>query len=175
MADKKDIMPAQTPESKPQKKDLFTRVVDLLSMGCISIMVILTFLNAVLRYGFNSSLTQAEEISRFMFIWITYLGVITAWMTHDHVEVTLLTDILKGAASLVCKILKYIVILVTMVLLSWGGIGYLMLSNYKTLATQTNWMVISCSLAISAIAIVFLCVWDIIREIRKMKTVKEEK
>ncbi|MGE4485005.1 MAG: TRAP transporter small permease [Oscillospiraceae bacterium] len=175
MADNNDIKQDQTSESKPRKKDAFTRVVDFLSMCCISIMVILTFVNAVLRYGFNSSLTQAEEISRFMFIWITYLGVITAWMTHDHVEVTMLTDHLKGAASLIVKIIKYIVILASMVLLSWGGIGYLMLSNYKTLATHTNWMLISSSLAISSVAIVILCVWDIVREIRNAKSRKGER
>lgn len=42
----------------------------------LSIMGVLLFINVILRYAFHSGIGGAEDISRFSFIWFTYIGVI---------------------------------------------------------------------------------------------------
>ena len=37
-------------------------------------MVVLVFGNVVLRYAFNSGLTMSEEVSRWLFVWLTFMG-----------------------------------------------------------------------------------------------------
>ncbi len=37
-------------------------------------MVVMVFGNVVLRYGFNSGITVSDEMSRYCFIWLTYIG-----------------------------------------------------------------------------------------------------
>lgn len=53
----------------------------------IAAMTILVFLNVVLRYGFNSNLTMTEEIGRYLFVWLTFLGAISAFVRGRHVRV----------------------------------------------------------------------------------------
>ena len=50
----------------------------------LAVMVILVFGNVVLRYGFNSGILISEELSRWMFIWVTFLGSIIAMRENGH-------------------------------------------------------------------------------------------
>ena len=50
----------------------------------LSAMVIMVFGNVVLRYGFNDGIISSEEISRFLFIWITFLGAIVTFRDNGH-------------------------------------------------------------------------------------------
>ncbi|MGX2950700.1 TRAP transporter small permease subunit [Ursidibacter sp. B-7004-1] len=64
----------------------FLVVIILATMSC------LVFLNVVLRYGFNSSINITEEVSRYLFVWLTFLGAILAFNDNQHVSVSILTD-----------------------------------------------------------------------------------
>ena len=50
----------------------------------LAVMVVLVFGNVVLRYGFNSGLTTSEELSRWLFVWLTFLGAIVAMKDGAH-------------------------------------------------------------------------------------------
>ncbi|NDY93052.1 TRAP transporter small permease, partial [Ideonella livida] len=43
-------------------------------VGLLAVMVVLVFGNVVLRYAFNSGITVSEELSRWAFVWLTFLG-----------------------------------------------------------------------------------------------------
>ncbi|MBA4493063.1 TRAP transporter small permease [Paenactinomyces guangxiensis] len=53
-------------------------------------MVSLVFLNVVLRYGFESGITWSEEMARYMFVWIVFLGAVVAVKDKSHLGVDLL-------------------------------------------------------------------------------------
>lgn len=53
----------------------------------LSAMSILVFLNVVLRHGFNSSINVTEEVSRYMFVWLAFLGNDLAFNENRHVNV----------------------------------------------------------------------------------------
>ena len=46
---------------------------------CLSCMATFVFANVVLRYFFASSITWAEEASRYLFIWLIFMGAIPAY------------------------------------------------------------------------------------------------
>lgn len=56
----------------------------------VIITLALIFANVLLRYGFNRTLTWAEELSRFLFIAITYIGASAGVRTKGHIVVDLL-------------------------------------------------------------------------------------
>jgi hypothetical protein len=58
--------------------DLFFRLLELLVVVALVAMVIMVFGNVVLRYGFNSGITMSDEMSRYCFIWLTYIGAMIA-------------------------------------------------------------------------------------------------
>ena len=50
----------------------------------LALMVLMVFGNVVLRYGFNSGITVSEELSRWLFVWMTFLGALVALRSHHH-------------------------------------------------------------------------------------------
>lgn len=64
--------------------DGYCRLLDGLMALALAIMVVLVFGNVVLRYAFNSGITVSEEVSRWLFVWMTFLGAIVALKEHAH-------------------------------------------------------------------------------------------
>ncbi|QNS15551.1 TRAP transporter small permease [Mannheimia bovis] len=87
------------------------KVLEVLAVVILSAMSILVFLNVVLRYGFNSSINVTEEISRFMFVWLTFLGAVLAFSENQHVSVTMLTDKLSPMKKKVLSVITDCVML----------------------------------------------------------------
>ena len=46
----------------------------------------------VWRYVFNDSLTWTEELARYLFVWITFVGAALAIRDRSHIRVALLVD-----------------------------------------------------------------------------------
>jgi TRAP-type transport system small permease protein len=64
--------------------DIFFRLAEFTLVVMLSAMVIMVFGNVVLRYGFNDGIISSEELSRFLFIWITFLGAIVTMRENGH-------------------------------------------------------------------------------------------
>lgn len=71
---------------------LVGKALEALCVLILTAMSILVFVNVVLRYGFNSSISVTEEVSRYMFVWLAFLGAVLAFSENQHVSVTVLTD-----------------------------------------------------------------------------------
>ncbi len=54
---------------------------------CLTCMATFVFANVILRYFFNEGLTWAEEASRYLFIWLIFLGAIVAYQENAHLGV----------------------------------------------------------------------------------------
>jgi TRAP-type C4-dicarboxylate transport system permease small subunit len=67
-----------------QLNDLFFRLAELALVLLLTAMVVMVFGNVVLRYGFNDSIIYSEELSRFFFIWITFLGAVVTMRDNAH-------------------------------------------------------------------------------------------
>lgn len=74
-------------------------------------MAILVFGNVVLRYIFNSGITWSEEMSRFLFVWLTFIGAIGALKDKEHLGVDLLVKKLSQPLKKVCLLLSGLLIL----------------------------------------------------------------
>lgn len=70
----------------------YCRALELLIVACLAVMVLMVFGNVVLRYAFNSGITVSEELSRWLFVWLTFLGAVVAIREHGHLG----TDVLVG-------------------------------------------------------------------------------
>jgi len=92
-----------------------------LLIGILGLMVILVFGNVVLRYGFNSGIVFSEEVSRFLFVWMVFLGSVLMLRDNGHLGVHTLTKKLPLAGKKVCKFLSDSITLACCVLLTIGG------------------------------------------------------
>src|ERR1700712_612213 len=91
--------------------DSVCRAVTALMAVALMIMVALVFGNVVLRYGFNSSITQFEEISRWLFVWITFMGAVVALREHSHLGTDALVSRLPPMGKKVCLVLGHLAML----------------------------------------------------------------
>lgn len=85
--------------------DRAARLLELLIAAFLAIMVVLVFGNVVLRYGFNSGITVSEEVSRWLFIWLTFLGAVVAIKEHGHLGSDLFVSRLPVAGKKICLLL----------------------------------------------------------------------
>src|SRR3954466_5680393 len=74
---------------------------------CLAVMVVLVFGNVVLRYGFNSGITVSEELSRWMLVWLTFLGAIVALRQHAHIGIDTLVRRLGRTGKRACFVVSY--------------------------------------------------------------------
>ena len=84
----------------------YCRVLDAVSALFLLLMVVLVFGNVVLRYAFNSGWAVSEEVSRWLFVWITFLGAIVAMREHQHLGTDMLVSRLPPAGKKACLVLS---------------------------------------------------------------------
>jgi TRAP-type C4-dicarboxylate transport system permease small subunit len=91
--------------------DLYCAVLKGAIALCLAVMVVLVFGNVVLRYGFNSGITVSEELSRWLLVWLTFLGAIVAVREHAHLGVDSLVRMLPAKGKRICFIINYCLML----------------------------------------------------------------
>lgn len=88
----------------------------------LAVMVVLVFGNVVLRYAFNSGITVSEEVSRWLFVWLTFLGAIVAMREHGHLGVDTLVKRLPGWGKRACLLASQVLMLYVTWLLLAGSL-----------------------------------------------------
>ena len=107
----------------------YCKLLDAVSALFLLLMVVLVFGNVVLRYVFNSGLAVSEEVSRWLFVWITFLGAIVAMREHQHLGTDMLVSRLPPAGKKACLVLSLVLMLYVCWLLFSGSLQQ----------TQINW------------------------------------
>ncbi|MGJ7544275.1 TRAP transporter small permease [Variovorax sp. LT1R16] len=97
--------------------------IDGLIAFMLALMVVLVFGNVVLRYGFNSGITVSEELSRWLFIWMTFLGAVVALKEHGHLGVDMVVQKLSPRGKKICLALGHLVMLYIVWLLFLGSVA----------------------------------------------------
>lgn len=72
--------------------DKYCQFIGYLIATALAVMVALVFGNVFMRYAFNSGFTVSEELSRWLFVWLTFLGAVIALRDNAHLG----TDMLVG-------------------------------------------------------------------------------
>ena len=100
--------------------DLFFKFLEFLVVVCLVAMVVMVFGNVVLRYGFNSGISISDEMSRYCFIWLTYIGAMVAMRDKGHLGVDTLVRRLSLGGKKLCFFLSEIMMLGCNSLFFWG-------------------------------------------------------
>jgi TRAP-type transport system small permease protein len=80
----------------------YCKLLELLLVALLAAMVVMVFGNVVLRYGFNSGITVSEELSRWAFVWMTFLGAIVAIKENGHLGTDMLISRLGPTGKKIC-------------------------------------------------------------------------
>jgi TRAP-type C4-dicarboxylate transport system permease small subunit len=96
------------------------QAIEALLAVMLSAMVVMVFGNVVLRYAFNSGITVSEELARFFFVWITFIGAVVAMHDGSHLGMDGFVRTLSRRGKVICFALSQSLILICCAMLFWG-------------------------------------------------------
>ena len=99
-----------------------TRSLEVCIALCLALMVVLVFGNVVLRYGFNSGITLSEELSRWLFVWMTFMGGVVALNDRAHLGTDSLVSRLPVLGKKICLALSLALMLYIVWLIFKGSL-----------------------------------------------------
>ncbi len=103
----------------------------------LAVMSVVIFVNVVLRYTTGISISWAEEVSRHLMIWLTFLGCGPVLRYGGHIAVENLQDALPRPVAVALRAVIAIMLLALLAALVWFGLQYMERTQYQqTPATQ---------------------------------------
>ena len=80
----------------------FYRLLEVILVVSMIVMFVLVFMNVMLRIFLNSGIDFAEEIPRFAFIWMTFVGAVIGMHKHSHLGVDMVVSALPVLGRKIC-------------------------------------------------------------------------
>ncbi len=75
------------------------KVLYWISVGSMSVMLAIIFFQVISRYLFNYTFEWSEELARFLFVWVVFLGSALIMGESGHMAVQLLPSRLAGSRA----------------------------------------------------------------------------
>ena len=102
----------------------FDAVVSTILIWMLIVLLAVMTAQIVLRYGFSTSLIWAEEISRYLLVWVSFLAAVLAYERGEIASVPMLRDALPRKAGLWLAIFANALGIVLLCVLVWYGFIY---------------------------------------------------
>ncbi|WP_164667205.1 TRAP transporter small permease [Virgibacillus doumboii] len=103
-------------------KFLNEHIEEVILVILLSIMVVSTFSQIIMRQIFNNSLSWSSELSRYAFIWLVFIGVSYATKKQKHLNIDVMVGNLSGRKKdLISIISNTIFIVFCIIVIFYGG------------------------------------------------------
>lgn len=146
--------------------DHYCRVLQALMVAFLGLMVLMVFGNVVLRYAFNSGITMSEELSRWLFVWMTFLGAVVAVRDRGHLGTDALLSRLPAGGRRACYAISHLLMLYVCWLILQGSWEQARINWTSTSAVMEASMAIfygsGVVFAVSAAPMLFLNLWRLV-------------
>ena len=93
--------------------------------GLLAFMTLITFLQVVLRYGFNTGLIWSLEATVYSFSWLVLIGMSYGVRTGGHIAANLLVTRFSGRRRMWIGLAATVLCLIYAVLLLFGSVAFL--------------------------------------------------
>ena len=117
-----DVASARVERAVGALLDPLLAAVRIAVIGLAAGIVLVTFIQVVLRYVFNAAFFGAEELARFMFSWLIFLGGTVALDRGMHFAVDVIINVLSAALQRVIFIFVQLTVLAVLAILLVKGV-----------------------------------------------------
>ncbi len=118
----------------------------------LAAMAIIIFANVTLRYTTDASIEWAEETSRYLMIWLTFLGCGPVLRYGGHIAVDNLQEALPKKMAIALRTLIALLLLAFFVFFIWFGIEYMNRTRFQlTPSTQVPFAYIYAALPVGMV------------------------
>lgn len=140
----------------------------------LAVMIALVFFNVILRFFFNSGLVWSEEVSRYVFVYVIYLGAIVAMKENAHLGVDTFIKNAPEKLKWLLFVLGRVIIIAVMAVLFKGSLAMVVQSHTaKAAATGLPLSVVYGIGLLTGAAIILIALLNIIDVIRNPKSVHQ--
>ena len=116
--------------------DGYCKAINVLIAAIMAVMVVLVFGNVFMRYAMNSGFTISEELSRWLFVWLTFLGAVVAIRENAHLGTDMLVGKLGPKGKRICMGLSLLLMLYCLWLVFKGSYDQSMVNWDSTSAVM---------------------------------------
>ena len=132
------------------------------------LMVLFVFLNVVLRTFFNSGLTWSEELARYLFVFVTYIGAISA------MGVDTLISRMKPQVQMVMYVVSQLIIMALMVILVQGSLKMVAQNTQsRTAALGIPYAFLYAVGILTGVAIAIMAILNIVHALKNPSKISE--
>ncbi|WP_338946764.1 TRAP transporter small permease [Fusobacterium canifelinum] len=107
---------------KNKTVQILDKLEEAILVGMFTLMVIIIFVQVIMRYIFNNSLSWSEELGKFLFVWISWLGISIGAKRKEHIKITMFIDRCSPQLKFMCDILSEFVVLVICAITAYYGV-----------------------------------------------------
>ena len=152
-----------------KKEKLFFKILDLFSGLLVAVMSLAIFLQVLARYVFDYPLSWPEELGRFLFAWIVFLGIVQVLRMEEMPCLDLVYQWLPEKAGDLLKFFTSLVVLGFLLIMLKGG-WELMARQTKqiSVALEVPMAVVYCAIPFGTFLMVLLMFFKTIGQGRKL-------
>jgi len=128
---------------------------EIVLVAMFALMVAIIFIQVIMRYVFQNSLYWSEELGKFLFIWISWLGISIGEKRGEHIKITILTDKCSVKWQHILNIISEIIVIAICAVTVYYGVMLVITqagTNYAGIKISVAWgylsVVVGCGLMI---------------------------
>lgn len=135
---------------------------------CLAVMGIVLFVQIIMRTFFSAPLKWAEELARYLQIWITFLGIGYGIRRGSHIGMTLLKDRLPPVLKALCGLIVDVAGFLAFIVLFRTSLQFLAHQNVVSTAMELPMQLVYLVIPVGAVIYMAYDVGMIVSDIRKM-------
>ena len=142
----------------------FYRLLEVVLVVSMIVMFVLVFMNVMLRIFFNTGIDFAEEVPRFAFIWMTFVGAVIGMNKHSHLGVDMVVAALPLLGRKVCWGISQVIMTVCSLYILYGTwMQHGIISANASPVLQMSMLWVYGVSYLTGIAITVICLSNLIR------------
>ena len=100
---------------------ILNHIEEVIIVSMFALMVIIIFVQVIMRKAGNS-LSWSEELGKFLFVWISWMGISLGQREGEHIKITMLTDRLPFRLAQIVNIISDIVVIIICAVIFYYGV-----------------------------------------------------
>jgi TRAP-type transport system small permease protein len=142
----------------------FDRLLEIVMVSCMVVMFIFVFVNVMMRLLFNSGIDIAEELPRYAFVWMCFVGGVVGMRRHSHLGVDMVVAALPVFGRKVCwGISQFIMGICSLYMLYGTWLQHDIIAQNASPVMQISMLYVYGISYLAGVAITIICLANLVR------------
>ena len=142
----------------------FDRLLEVTLVACMVVMFVLVFINVMMRLLLNSGIDLSEELPRFAFVWMCFVGAVVGMRRHSHLGVDMVVAALPLLGRKICWAISQAIMAVCSAYMLYGTyLQHDIIEKNASAVMQNSMLYVYGISYLAGAAIVVICLTNLVR------------